>query len=297
MTHVPQYLVVMQTEELCLQFRDFLEKEGYGGTCISVNSELERDYVQQLLARRQFDLVLIQESLRWYGPQKLVQDVKAMDSEGRSEVVCLAYDRDGLVLSQFTQAGGAGFVAFEPGRSDLKEVFALVQRVAEDSRRNKEPKKEKVLRAIDRYTKEVDFHQFALAVFNELYDSARLTHGTLEKGKDIICWETNRMGFKEYIGVQIKLGDVDGSVAKNSAAALFLQVFEAFTSSVVVDEEERELDKFVIMVSGVINEGARDRLNDFVRRYHLNRRIFFLDRYQIAAVVVRSCPRFFATLR
>jgi hypothetical protein len=296
-THAIQYLVVLQTEDLCLLFREFLEKEGYEGVCVSVDSESERNQVQQLLARRQFDLVLIQESVRWYPPKKLVDDVKEMDGEGRSEVVCLAYDRDGRALSQFMQAGGAGFVPFDMGHSDLKEVFAQAHETAEESRKNKEPKKDKVLRAIDRYSKEVGFHQFALAMFDELYPAARLTHGTLEKGKDIICWEINKMGFREYVGVQIKLGDVDGSVGKDGAAELFRQVLEGLGLPDDVDEGTLYMDKFVVMVSGVINKAARGRLNEFVRRYRLDRRVFFLDRNNIAAAVVEHCPRFFATLK
>jgi len=155
-----------------------------------------------------------------------------------------------------------------------------------------------VLATLDRFADEGEFQTFVVKVFQELrYAAVRLSHGPTEKGKDIVCYEVNKMGRNEYVGIQIKHGDVRASGGKGNLTDLWRQALEAFNSPVRFDDGDHYLDKFVVVVSGMMNELARDKLSDFLRANHAHRRVFFFDREELADVVVTSCPQLMATIQ
>jgi hypothetical protein len=183
------------------------------------------------------------------------------------------------------------------GTKDLRDAIADALLQVQQHDQYQSSKKRKALEHIDRFVREDKFQLFIEEMFHELrYLGVRRTHGPTEKGKDIVCYEVNRMGRAEYVGIQIKLGDVHASGGRGSLTDLWRQSLEAFNSRVAFPEGEQYLDKFVVIASGRINELARDKLMDFLRSSHAHRRIFFLDREELADLLVSSCPAVLASI-
>jgi CheY-like chemotaxis protein len=284
-------LVVTKEPALARQVVDVLERRSFSCNVVEASTAASRDEVLRLLATTRFELVVAQQRMSPYSASEVLQDVNASDGTLRPAVVCLAHDASDR--NTFIRRGGAGFIVVEPGKVDLEEGFRQVERYRRDQSTNKS----KVLRTIAEFAREDVFQLFILEVFEELnYSGIRRTHGPGEMGRDIVCCEVNRLNRKEYVGVQIKLGDIHGSGGTSGITELWRQAMEAFASRVSFDEGERYLDKFVIIASGRINESARAKLTEFTISGHSHRRIFFLDREELADLIVTSCPALLARI-
>ncbi|MGZ5444859.1 MAG: restriction endonuclease [Thermoanaerobaculia bacterium] len=288
-TNHKKALVVTKEEDLGSGVVEVLRDLGYDCTRVRAGSASAREEVQDELIRNRFDLIVAQQRMSPYSVADLLRDVETIDGTGLPAVVCLADDDS--YHDTFIRKGGSGFVPLEPGVIDLQQAVAKGLLQAQEARQSRKVSKANVLRVIDRFTKEKDFQEFILRIFRELeYSGVRPASGGLERGKDIVCWERNRMRHSEYVGVQIKLGDVHGSSGTSGITELRRQAVEAFGISVPFADGDHDLDKFVIVASGTINESARDKLSGLVRNDHFHRRLYFLDREEIADLVVSSCP-------
>jgi len=116
-------------------------------------------------------------------------------------------------------------------------------------------------------------------------------HGALERGKDIVFYETNKLGFKEFVGVQVKMGDLKAAVkGSQHVTGLWYQALQALNHPVSYAGQEHFLDKFVILVSGTINPWAEEQTRDFLRKNKYDKRVFCLGREEIADLIVNGCP-------
>jgi DNA-binding NarL/FixJ family response regulator len=287
-------LIVTKEANLGAQSAKVLEQD-YACEVVVAGPSGTRDSVRRALTSTRFDIVIAQQRMSPYSASDVLRDVNAENGAMRPSVICLAYDESDR--NTFIREGGAAFILLEPGRRDLQQAITEALRQVRQHRQFQSTNKLKVLAMIDGFTQEHDFQPFVVAIFQELrYAGVRLTHGPTEKGKDIVCYEVNKMGRNEYVGVQIKRGDVRSSGGKSSLTDLWRQALEAFNSPVHFDDGDHYLDKFVVIVSGTIKELARDKLSDFVKANHAHRRIFFLDREELADVVVMSCPQLMAAI-
>jgi DNA-binding NarL/FixJ family response regulator len=288
-------LIVTKESELGAQSAMILQKQQYRCEVFQAGSASARDDVRNALSGKRFHLVIAQQRMSPYSASEVLHDVNAANGPVRPAVVCLAYD--GSDRNTFIRDGGAGFILLEPGQKDLRDAIADALSQVQQHDQYQSSKKRRALEYIDRFVREDKFQHFIEEIFHELkYLGVRRTHGPTEKGKDIVCYEVNRMGRAEYVGVQIKLGDVHASGGRGSLTDLWRQSLEAFNSRVAFPEGTQYLDKFVVIASGRINELARDKLMDSLRSSHAHRRIIFLDREELADLLVSSCPALLASL-
>lgn len=267
----------------------FLETQSFTCESIAAGSEEDGERVRMLLAANQYDLVLAQQRMSPYSAMDLLDDAWRVTPAERPAVVCLAYDD--LGHNTFIRSGGAGFKVLEPGDLNLSDVIAVLLREAEEYRRSRSASRMNILEKIDRYTSEESFQLLLIRVFNELgFLGVRKTHGLIEKGRDIVCWEVNKLGRREYVGVQVKLGDVDASGGKSSITELCRQSYEAFRMPVAFPDGKHYLDKFVIASSGRINEFAREKLVEMAVASHIEKPLYFLGREEVADTIVALCP-------
>lgn len=288
-------LIVVKEEDLATGIAEVLNALGYDCVFVRAGSTKTSVEVQEALAKVHFDLVVAQQRMSPYSAANLLHDVEKADGTGVPAVICLAEnDSD---HNAFIRQGGSGFVVLEPGTVNLTQALGKGLDQVQKHREHKKASKSNVLRVIDGFTKEVAFQDFVLKIFRELeYSGVRASGGPLEEGKDIVCWERNRMGYREYVGVQIKLGDVTGGSGTSGLTELSREALEAFLGHAAFVDGDRDLDKYVIITAGRMNEPARQKLSDFARKLSIHRRIYFLDREELADLVVNSCPALLARL-
>jgi CheY-like chemotaxis protein len=285
----PKVLVVTKEATLGTHSAGILEGHGYYCQVMTAGTSDAIIEVREQLAREHFDLVFAQQHMSPDSAFDVLRYVNKAMGLAQPAVVCLAIDP--TAHNAFIREGGASFVPLEPGEVDLRTVIEQGLREAKEYLRHRSTSKARVLQTVDRYTREGAFQVFIMDIFQELkYFGVRLAHGVIEKGKDIVCWEVNKLNQKEFVGVQIKLGDVHAAADGAGITALWAQSLEAFNSEIDFPDGKQVLDKFVVIASGTINEIARNKLTDFLRRHDCQRRVFFLDREEIADLVVTSCP-------
>src|SRR6185295_9172044 len=132
------------------------------------------------------------------------------------------------------------------------------------------------------------FREFAVQLFAHLaYREVTLSQGTGEAGKDLVFDEQNRMGERECVGVQAKVGDINANAQRQtgSIAVLLNQTFTAFNSQVIFGGTRHDLDKYVIMTSGTISPEARKQIHDFARERRYGR-VYVWGQEKIADVKV-----------
>jgi hypothetical protein len=210
----------------------------------------------------------------------------------RVQVAALSFeDRH---LDQFYRLGGAAHGVLEPGERELGEVIEETWRRIEDHRNNIGKNRSEVVTYLQSLKDEKTFREFAIDLFRHLeYQEVRETHGPMEKGRDIIFYEKNRMGELEFVGVQAKIGNISGSVSRSgSPTALVQQTMEAFNSAISFGEASHYLDKYVILASGTISDPARAKIEDFLRHNKYNKRVYFWGQEKIAEIKVQYAPTF-----
>jgi hypothetical protein len=286
----PERNALVVTKEVALGFHSaaILKKRGYQPFVIKAGTDAAVTEVREQLVRQRFDVVFVQQHMSPDSAFDVLRYINKTDGPLRPAVVCLAIDPTSH--NDFIREGGASFCLLQPGQLDFRESISNGLRESSEWIRAQSTSKTRVLQLIDDYTREDKFQGLILDIFHELnYFGIRLAHGVIEKGKDIVCWEVNKMNYKEFVGVQIKLGDVNAA-ADGGITALWAQSIEAFSSEVDFGDGKHFLDKFAVIASGTINEIARYKLGDFLKNNHFQRRIFFLDREDIADLIVTSCP-------
>jgi CheY-like chemotaxis protein len=286
-------LVVTKEEDLGTRIVEYLEHLGYECARARAGTTEARDEVQQLLFTTRFDLIITQQRMSPYSAADLLRDVETMDGTGVPGVVCLADDES--YQDTFRRQGGSSFQVPEAG--GLLQALEKGLREAMEHRASQKASKATALGFIDSLQSEDKFQKFIERIFRELeYSAVRVTHGRFERARSIVCFERNRMRQPEYVGVQIKMGNIDGNGGTSGMTELRRQANEAFGIKVPFDDGEHDLDKVVIVASGSINEDARHKLSELLLSDHFHRRIYFLDREAIADLVVTSCPAVLAGL-
>lgn len=109
-------------------------------------------------------------------------------------------------------------------------------------------------------------------------------HGPRERGKDIVGFDLDQFGNREYIAVVAKTTDLDGSISSSSGLKEVL--FQAEQCFDVPYEDlfgmrSITMDRVWIVTSGRIVPGAADSVFEGLRKRNLSKLVRFIDREQL----------------
>jgi hypothetical protein len=101
-------------------------------------------------------------------------------------------------------------------------------------------------------------------------------HGTNERGKDIICFEYDRLNEQRFLTVVAKTGDLTGNAATNSGLMTVVnQVQQAFDNPYedLYNMRQVFINEVWVMTTGKIVSGAQDSVINSLRKNNLDKQI------------------------
>ncbi|MBS4062764.1 MAG: hypothetical protein KG029_20380 [Bacteroidetes bacterium] len=101
-------------------------------------------------------------------------------------------------------------------------------------------------------------------------------HGTNERGKDIICFEYDRLNEQRFLSVVAKTGDLTGNATTNSGLMTVVnQVQQAFDNPYedLYNMRQVFINEVWIMTTGKIVSGAQDSVINTLRKNNLDKQI------------------------
>jgi hypothetical protein len=280
-------LLLMREEELGIRCADLLKEMGFPCGRMPVHEGSTMALVLDWVAREQPGLVLCEFEMPPLSAFEVLRALRVFG--GRVAVAALAHDR--LGANEFLWEGGAAHVIRQLGA--LPQELDEVLRQVEAYRRRQGGIRNRVVDFLATLNDEAEFRRFAIRLFHGLdYRDVHATHGIGESGKDIVFFEENHLGEREYVGVQAKIGDIHASVSKRgNVTELWLQTLEAFNCPVLDLGEEHFLDKVVLLTAGEFTEPARTKLRGLLRPTKYDKRIYMWGRDKIADLVATYVPR------
>jgi restriction endonuclease Mrr len=157
-------------------------------------------------------------------------------------------------------------------------------------------KKEKleILRKLDekRLRQEVLIPLFQKMGFKDVIEY----HGSTEKGKDIIYYETDRYGDKDYSGVVVKKDDISGSVSDSSGAMTVLNQIEQTFDEPYTDIyglKELMIDRCLVITSGDIKNTAAESIRGKLKKSNLDKLVKFFDGNKLVDLLDDYMPDYF----
>lgn len=296
--------MVTKTPELGKQICRILISKGYPCQSVLVDAEFDKSSIESLLSPDGSQLILAQDRMSPYSAIEFLVDLDRQKSPRRFVVFCLEQQTYSLdQKNAFLRQGGSGFLALTPGEPreerEKKIEGMLIQAEKELAfRQDKAGSREKVFQWLGHFVDEGDFREFSLRLFRNLeFEGVHLMHGALERGKDIVFWETNKLNEREFVGVQVKMGNLKAAVVGSKhVTGVWYQALQSLNHPVFVGGREYFLDKFIVLISGTILPTADNQLRDFLRSNKYDKRIYFLGREEIADLVVDQCPALCAEL-
>lgn len=101
-------------------------------------------------------------------------------------------------------------------------------------------------------------------------------HGTNERGKDIICFEYDRLNEQRFLSVVAKTGDLTGNAATNSGLMTVInQVQQAFDNPYedLYNMRQVFINEVWVMTTGKIVSGAQESVINTLRKNNLDKQI------------------------
>ena len=127
-------------------------------------------------------------------------------------------------------------------------------------------------------------------------EQVTLTHGTGERGKDIVGKENNRLDRCEWLAVVVKIGKVTGSTsAADGFQNVANQVQEAFSYAYKdpISKTPVPINKVFVVTNDDIKETAREKIVDNITGSGSERaNTHFLDGSAVVALIDESWPEF-----
>jgi len=119
------------------------------------------------------------------------------------------------------------------------------------------------------------------------YESVIYNHGTREYGKDFICTEKDNFGFERHIGIQVKAGNLRGNV-NSEIDEILGQLEDAFSMPFysLGIETPKYISIFVVLISGLFTQNAKDKINKKIPSY-LKGNVIFIDKNKIHDLIAR----------
>lgn len=104
-------------------------------------------------------------------------------------------------------------------------------------------------------------------------------HGTNERGKDIICFEYDKLNEQRFLSIVAKTGDMTGDVSSDKGLMNIVnQVQQAFDKPYedLFNMKQVLINEVWIMTTGRIISGAEESVISTLRKYNLDKRIRFI---------------------
>lgn len=113
-------------------------------------------------------------------------------------------------------------------------------------------------------------------------------HGTNEKGKDIICFEYDKLREQRFLSVVAKVGDLTGSASTNAGLMNVVnQVQQAFDNPYddLFNMNQVNLNEVWIMTTGKIVSGAEQSVIQTLRKHNLDKQIRFISNIRLIQLI------------
>ncbi|KAF5430294.1 putative NTPase, NACHT family domain, partial [Candidatus Methanophagaceae archaeon] len=133
---------------------------------------------------------------------------------------------------------------------------------------------------------------FLIPLFQEMnFKNVKYNHGVLEYGKDVIYCEETRFHKLKHVGVQVKQGDINTTVAEK----IFSQITEGMSSFIDLSDNNKQkpIDEFLVVTSGVIKEHARVKLSKKLENVHINKPLSFIEGNELVELLEEYMPSAF----
>jgi hypothetical protein len=131
-----------------------------------------------------------------------------------------------------------------------------------------------------------------LPLFRKLgFKDVHYNHGRKEYGKDFVFSEVNKFGFEVYYGVQVKKGNMKGSV-NSQIDEIIGQIEDAFSIPFYTlnSKEPKFISTFIVAISGRYSENAKEKIiRKISNRYgKIRGSIFFLDKEKLIELMAKE---------
>lgn len=120
-------------------------------------------------------------------------------------------------------------------------------------------------------------------------------HGSVEKGKDIICRFRDMIGETRYVGVIVKRSDIHGAVGQaGSAGEVLLQIQQTFDQPYtdIFELKEVIIDECWVVTSGLVKPTAIESIQGTLKKSNLNKLVRFIDQRKLCSLLDRYIPGF-----
>ncbi len=135
-----------------------------------------------------------------------------------------------------------------------------------------------------------------MPLFTEMHLNPNHTHGSGERGKDIICFETNDFGFQECVAVVAKVGKISAKASgPTSFSEVMNQVQDAFRFPYKDPKTKKEIsvNKVLVITNSEIMLTAKSKIvNGLGKPGPQNANVHFIDGECLAGLIEESWPSF-----
>jgi len=125
--------------------------------------------------------------------------------------------------------------------------------------------------------------------------AAAVYHGPRERGKDIVCFDVDRLGNREYIGVVAKTTALDGSVSStNSLREVLCQIEQCFNVPYedLFGMTRVSMNRVWVVTSQKIVSGAADSIFDQLAKTNLSKLVKFIGGETLLSLIDQHYPAY-----
>lgn len=118
------------------------------------------------------------------------------------------------------------------------------------------------------------------------FSNVRYNHGRREFGKDIIFSRKTEFDDFEFLGAQVKYGDISGG-ANSEIDLIISQIDDAFKVPFydVYTRRKERISKLLIVISGRYTENAIEKICEKIESSAIKNNIVFIDREKINTII------------
>jgi hypothetical protein len=127
------------------------------------------------------------------------------------------------------------------------------------------------------------------------YQAATEYHGPREHGKDIVCFEIDRLQDRRYLGVVAKVGDLTGSASdRNGLMTVLNQTEQCFNEPYfdLFGMRAVTMHEVWIVTAGRVVPGAAESVKGRLQKYNLDKLTRIISGTQLVELVDRHYPTF-----
>ncbi len=120
-------------------------------------------------------------------------------------------------------------------------------------------------------------------------------HGPGERGKDIICFDYDKLGEQRFLVITAKSTNLNSNAADDKGLMnIVTQVQQSFDIPYedIYSMKQINIDEVWIMTSGKIVSGAEDSVIDSLRKYNLDKQIRFIRADRVVQLLDQYYPTY-----